>query len=125
MKTFNIFFNDLKPEVQEDLLKTFGLSSADEMNWELVPVATVDIEDFDDEFNHIDDCVDALMACKTIDEVHDLLDNFPRKFGEWWVDTIGEGEDAYYEVTNQWWDSMNEELCESTYELDIEVEEED
>jgi hypothetical protein len=73
-------------------------------------------------FEHINDCVDALEACKNIDEVHDLLDNFPRKFGDWWVDTIGEGEDAYYEVTNEWWDSMNEELCVATYELDIEVE---
>ena len=72
-------------------------------------------------FNHINDCLDALESCKTIDEVYDTLDNFPRKFGEWWVDTIGEGEDAYYEVTNQWWDSLNEELCENTYELDVEI----
>ena len=125
MKTFNIFFNDLKPEVQEDLIKTFGLSSADEMNWELVPVATVDIEDFDDEFNHIDDCVDALMACKTIDEVHDLLDNFPRKFGEWWVDVVSDGVKPCYEVTNQWWDSLNEETNCTQYQLEIEVEDED
>ncbi len=76
-------------------------------------------------FEHINDCVDALKACKNIDEVNDLLDNFPRKFGDWWVDTIGEGEDAYYEVTNEWWDSMNEELCSNTYELEIEVEEEE
>ena len=76
-------------------------------------------------YEHIHDCVDALMNCENIDEVRTLLDDFPRKFGEWWVDTIGEGEDAYYEVTNQWWDYMNEELCENTYELDIEVEDED
>jgi hypothetical protein len=73
-------------------------------------------------FEHINDCVDALKACKNIDEVHDLLDNFPRKFGDWWVDTIGEGEDAYYEVTNEWWDYTNEELCVATYELEIKVE---
>ena len=76
-------------------------------------------------YEHIHDCVDALMNCEDIYEVRTLLDDFPRKFGDWWVDTIGEGEDAYYEVTNQWWDSMNEELCENTYELDIEVEDED
>jgi hypothetical protein len=73
-------------------------------------------------FEHINDCVDALKACKNIDEVNDLLDNFPRKFGDWWVDTIGEGADAYYEVTNEWWDYMNEELCVATYELEIKVE---
>lgn len=123
MKTFNIFFNDLKPEVQEDLLKTFGLSSADEMNWETLPIATVDMEDSDNEFNHINDCVEALEACKTIDEVYDLLDNFPRKFGEWWVDIIPDGDgNPICEVTNQWWDSLNEELCENTYELEVKME---
>ena len=76
-------------------------------------------------YNHINDCVEALMACKNIDEVHDTLDSFPRKFGEWWVDTIGEGEDAYYEVTNEYWDEQYEELCVNTYELEIEVAEED
>jgi len=79
----------------------------------------------DNGFYHIHDCVDALMNCESIDEVNNLLDNFPHKFGEWWVDTIGEGEDAYYEVTNEWWDSVNEELCSNQYQLDIEVEEED
>ena len=74
-------------------------------------------------YNHIDDCIEALNACKTIDEVYDTLDNFPRKFGEWWVDTIWSADcKPYYEVTNQWWDSLNEELCENTYELEIEVE---
>lgn len=47
MKTFEIYFNDLKPEAQRELLETFGLSSADEMNWETLPVATVDMEETD------------------------------------------------------------------------------
>ena len=74
---------------------------------------------------HIDDVVDGLYACETIDEVNEFLDTIPRKFGEWWVDTVGKGEDAYYEVTNEWWDSLTEELCENTYELDIKVEDEE
>ena len=45
MKTFEIYFNDLKPEAQQELLETFGLSSADEMNWETLPIATIDIEE--------------------------------------------------------------------------------
>jgi hypothetical protein len=77
-------------------------------------------------FEHINDCVNALEACKTIDEVYDTLDNFPRKFGEWWVDIIPDGDgNPICEVTNQWWDSANEELCENTYELEIRMEDED
>lgn len=74
-------------------------------------------------FNHISEVVDGLMACKNIDEVDEYLDNIPRKFGEWWFDTVGEGEDAYYEVTNEYWDEQYEELCSNQYQLDIKVEE--
>jgi hypothetical protein len=76
-------------------------------------------------FEHINDCVEALEACKTIDEVYDTLDNFPRKFGEWWVDTVGEGEDAYYEVTNEYYDPIDAETRTATYDLEIEVEEDE
>ena len=34
------------------------------------------------------------MVCKIIDEVYDTLYNFPRKFGEWWVDIISDGDDG-------------------------------
>jgi hypothetical protein len=74
---------------------------------------------------HWDDVVDGLYACKTIDEVNEFLDTIPRKFGEWWVDVVSDGVKPCYEVTNQWWDSMNEELCSNSYQLEIEVEEED
>ena len=70
---------------------------------------------------HIDDIVDGLMACETIEEVEEYLDTIPRKFGEWWVDEVN----GYYEVTNEWWDSQTEELRCNTYELDIEVEDDD
>ena len=45
MLNFEIFFDDLKPEAQQELLETFGLSSADEMNWETLPIAVIDIEE--------------------------------------------------------------------------------
>jgi hypothetical protein len=73
-------------------------------------------------FNHINDCVNALESCKTIDEVYDLLDNFPRWSGEWWVDIIPDSEgNPVCEVTNQYWDEQYEELCENTYELEVEM----
>ena len=131
-KTYKITF---KAELTEDDLNAMQSCFYQAMNeaMEIEEVWGLEVEEDKEEdflepnngFYHIHDCVDALMACETIEEVHALIDNFPCKFGEWWVDTIGEGEDAYYEVTNQWWDSMNEELCENTYELDIEVEDEE
>ena len=126
MKTFSIFFNDLKPEAQAELLKTFGLSSADEMNWELVPIATVDIEDFDEEFNHIDDVVEALNKCTSIEEVDELLDRIPNKFGEWWYDVVPDGDGRpMYEVTNCYRDELCMEDRIDMYQLDIDVSEEE
>ena len=75
-------------------------------------------------FNHINDVEQALADCKNIDEVNELLDNIPTKFGEWWVDVVLGSEGYYcYEVTNQWWDDMLEGIGTNTYELDIPVEE--
>ena len=83
-----------------------------------------DIEDAKKYTMHIDDIVDGLNACETIDEVRDFLDTIPRKFGEWWVDTVVDPEgNWHYEVTNEYFE--NGELQVDTYNLDIEVEEED
>ena len=82
---------------------------------------TPDIKDAQKYTMHIDDVVDGLYACKTIDEVRDFLGTIPRKFGEWWVDEV----DGYYEVTNEWWDEQYEEFNSRTYDLEIEVEEEE
>jgi hypothetical protein len=131
-KTYTITF---KAELTEDDLKAMQGCFYQAMNesMEISEVWGLEIkEDKEDDFlepnngfYHIHDCVDALMACETIEEVHALLGSFPNKFGEWWVDVVGEGEDAYYEVTNEWWDEQYEELNSRTFDLEIEVEEED
>jgi hypothetical protein len=132
-KTYTITF---KAELTEDDVKAMQGCFYQAMNesMEIEDVWGLEIkEDKDDDFlepnngfYHIHDCVDALMACETIEEVHALLGTFPNKFGEWWVDTVpGDGGYYHYEVTNTWWDSMNEELCSNTYELEIEVEDEE
>lgn len=132
-KTYTITF---KAELTEDDVKAMNGCFYQAMNesMEINDIWGLEIkEDKEDEFRaepdngfyHIHDCVDALMNCETIDEVNNLLDNFPRKFGEWWVDVVGEGEDAYYEVTNEYWDEQYEELCSNQYQLDIEVEEDE
>ena len=38
---FELYFNDLKENVQADLLKAAGLKSASEANWDAFPIATV------------------------------------------------------------------------------------
>ncbi len=133
-KTYQITF---KAELTEDDIKAMQGCFYQAMNeaMEIEDIWGLEIkEDKEDEFRaepdngfyHIHDCVDALMNCNTIDEVYDLLDRFPRKFGEWWVDTVDDGEDEpYYEVTNEWFDTINEELCSNQYQLEIEVEDED
>ena len=85
-------------------------------------------DDYDEEpteYKHINDCVGALMQCKTKAEVEELFDSFPRKFGDWWIDVVDLGDEPYYEVTNEYWDEQYEELCSNQYELEIPVEEDD
>jgi hypothetical protein len=138
-KTYQITF---KAELTEDDFRAMNKYFYDTMNdsmeinnvWDL-EMKEIDGEDTDNEIPdikeaqkytmHIDDVVDGLNACETIDEVRDFLDTIPRKFGEWWVDIVlDEKGMGYYEVTNQYVD-INGEMQVDTYNLDIEVEEED
>lgn len=45
MKTFEIYFNDLIPDVRDLLLKQAGVESAEDMNWDVFPIATIDFEE--------------------------------------------------------------------------------
>lgn len=38
---FEIYFNDLKPEVQDELLAYMGISNADELNWDIMPLMVI------------------------------------------------------------------------------------
>lgn len=132
-KTYQITF---KAELTEDDLNAMQSCFYQAMNesMEISEVWGLEIkEDKEDDFRpepdngfyHIHDCVDALRNCSAIDEVYSLIETFPRKFGEWWVDVVSDGVRLCYEVTNEWWDSMNEELCSNQYQLEIEVEEDE
>ena len=76
-------------------------------------------------FNHIRDCWEAINACKTIDEVNEVLDNIPRKFGEWWVDVVHSENGSCYEVTNHYYDEQYCDFYTDTEEIDVPVSEED
>lgn len=75
-------------------------------------------------FKHVDEIWEALEECKTAEEVYDILDNIPAKFGTWWADVVGEGE---LEVTNQWWDENQEDMMteNQTFEINLEGEEDE
>ena len=45
MKTFEIFIDDLTPEAQERFLAFIGVDDAKETNYDVFPLATVDIEE--------------------------------------------------------------------------------
>lgn len=51
MKTIEIYFNDLVPDKQKELLDVVGVSDPKEMNWDMpiIPIACVDLEESADE----------------------------------------------------------------------------
>lgn len=116
-KVYKITF---KAELTEDDLNAMQSCFYQAMNesMEIEEVWGLEVEEDKEEdflgsnngFNHIHDCVDALMSCETIEEVYALFDNFPSKFGEWWVDVVSDGVKPCYEVTNEWWDSFYEKV---------------
>ena len=75
-------------------------------------------------FNHVNDIWEALNTCTTVDQIYDILDNIPQKFGTWWADVVGENE---IEVTNQWWDKNQEDMVVESqiFEVKLELKEED
>ena len=75
-------------------------------------------------FNHVNDIWEALETCTTVDQIYDILDNIPQKFGTWWADVVRENE---IEVTNQWWDKNQEDMVVESqiFEVKLELKEED
>lgn len=73
-------------------------------------------------FNHVDDIWEALEACKNMEQVEEVLDNIPHKFGEWWCDVV---DAEHIEVTNQWWDKNQQDMMIESNILDIATEEEE
>ena len=71
------------------------------------------------EYNHIQDCWLEIRKAKTIEEVKDLFEKFPRWSGDWDVMV----EDGQYVVYNTWFDEQCEDYDTDCETLDIEVEE--
>ena len=72
------------------------------------------------EILHINDCWSEIRKAKTIEEVKDLFEKFPRWSGDWDVMV----EDGQYVVYNTWFDERFGDFDTDREALDIEVEEE-
>ena len=70
-------------------------------------------------FNHIDEIWEALDTCETVDQIYDILDSIPQKFGTWWADVVGENE---IEVTNQWRDKYQEDMVVESRTFEVKLE---
>ena len=70
------------------------------------------------EYNHINDCWVEIRKAKTIEEVKDLFEKFPRWSGDWDVMV----EDGQYVVYNTWFDERFGDFDADRETLDIEVE---
>ena len=70
------------------------------------------------EIKHIQDCWSEIRKAKTIEEVKDLFEKFPRWSGDWDVMV----EDGQYVVYNTWFDERFGDFDTDRETLDIEVE---
>ena len=70
------------------------------------------------EYKHIQDCWSEIRKAKTIEEVKDLFEKFPRWSGDWDIMV----EDGQYVVYNTWFDEQCEDYDTDCETLDIEVE---
>ena len=70
------------------------------------------------EYNHINDCWFEIRKAKTIEEVKDLFEKFPRWSGDWDIMV----EDGQYVVYNTWFDERFGDFDTDRETLDIEVE---
>lgn len=73
-------------------------------------------------FEHVNEIWEALEACETAEQIYDVLDNIPAKFGIWFADVVSMDE---LEVTNQWWDrdAGDMQVESQTFEVKLEDEE--
>lgn len=69
------------------------------------------------EYKHINDCWNEIRKAKTIEEVKDLFEKFPRWSGDWDIMV----EDGHYVVYNTWFDEQCDDFDTDCETLDIEV----
>lgn len=46
--TIDIYFRDLKGDVQQEVLEAAGVKTPEEMNWDVFPLTTIEVGENDD-----------------------------------------------------------------------------
>lgn len=69
------------------------------------------------EYKHINDCWADIRKAKTIEEIKDLFEKFPRWSGDWDIMV----EDGHYVVYNTWFDEQCDDFDTDCETLDIEA----
>ena len=73
------------------------------------------------EYKHINDCWNAAREAKTIEELEEIIDEFPRWSGSWYIDT----DKGTVTLRNTYWDNNAQEEYEDEEDLDIPVDDEE
>lgn len=71
---FQLYWGDLTPEAQKELLNTFGIESVEDTNWDCMPIVTIEAEDalYDKAKEIMQDYLDAEDAEDMLEQLRSL-----------------------------------------------------
>ena len=71
---FELYWGDLTPEAQEELLNVFGIKSIEDTNWDCMPITTIEVSDalYDKAKEIMMDYLDAEEADDMLDQLRSL-----------------------------------------------------
>ena len=73
-ESFELYWGDLTPEAQQELLNTFGIASLEDTNWDCMPISTIQAEYalYDKAKEIIQDYLDAEDAEDMLEQLRSL-----------------------------------------------------
>lgn len=73
-ESFELYWGDLTPEAQQELLNVFGIASLEDTNWDCMPIATLEAEDalYDKAKEIMQDYLDAEDAEDMLEQLRSL-----------------------------------------------------
>ena len=76
-------------------------------------------------YSHIKECWAAIHEANSIEEVNELIKNFPRWSGDWEImlEKYDDEEESHYVLVNSYWDPLAEDIESDEEELPFEVPE--
>ena len=73
-ESFELYWGDLTPEAQQELLNVFGIASLEDTNWDCMPITTLEAEDalYDKAKEIMQDYLDAEEAEDMLEQLRSL-----------------------------------------------------